>query len=404
MCEWKECKLKDVAQNFAMGPFGSNIKAENFQESGVPVIRGKNLNFYKYVDGDFVFLSEEKADQLKSSNCYPDDLVFTHRGTIGQVGIIPEEKFKRYVVSQSGMKLSVNKNSLDKNYLFYFFKSNIGQHELLQNESQVGVPSISSPLTSLKSVTILLPPLPEQRAIASVLSSLDDKIDLLHRQNNTLEAMAETLFRQWFVEKADEGWEKNSITELFEIRDGTHDSPKQKEIGKPLLTSKHILKNRLDIENAYLISEEDFEKVNRRSKVDTNDILFSMIGTIGLIYLEQSPEINYAIKNIGLFKTSQNPDWAYYTFLWLKSSFGQDFIHKHRSGSTQEYISLGNLRSIVFNCPSTELHREFNEIVNSYFNKININNSQIYTLEKLRDMLLPKLISGQIRIDNLKNL
>ena len=165
MSEWKECKLGDVAQNFAMGPFGSNIKAENFQESGVPVIRGKNLNFFKYVDGDFVFLSEEKADQLKSSNCYPDDLVFTHRGTIGQVGIIPEGKFKRYVVSQSGMKLSVNKKYLDNNYLFYFFKSNIGQHELLQNESQVGVPSISSPLTSLKSVTILLPPLPEQRAI-----------------------------------------------------------------------------------------------------------------------------------------------------------------------------------------------------------------------------------------------
>ena len=77
MIEWKECKLKDVAQNFAMGPFGSNIKAKNFQESGVPVIRGKNLNFFKYVDGDFVFLSEEKAHQLKSSNCYPNDLVLS---------------------------------------------------------------------------------------------------------------------------------------------------------------------------------------------------------------------------------------------------------------------------------------------------------------------------------------
>ncbi len=217
MSEWKECKIEEVAENFAMGPFGSNIKAENFKESGVPVIRGSNLNFFRYVGGNFVFLNEEKADQLKSSNCFPRDLVFTHRGTIGQVGIVPEGKYQRYVVSQSGMKLSVKKSCLDHQFLFYFFKSRIGQHELLQNESQVGVPSISSPLTSLKSVTILLPPLPEQRAIASVLSSLDDKIDLLHCQNKTLEAMAETLFRQWFVEGVDEGWGEGTLGDVIEL-------------------------------------------------------------------------------------------------------------------------------------------------------------------------------------------
>jgi type I restriction enzyme, S subunit len=172
MSEWKPYKLRDVAENFAMGPFGSNIKAENFRESGVPVIRGTNLNFYRYVGGDFVFLSEDKADQLLSSNWFPGDLVFTHRGTIGQVGIVPEGKYPRYVVSQSGMKLSVKKNCLNNQFLFYFFKSSVGQYELLKNESQVGVPSISSPLTSLKSVNILCPSLPEQRAIASVLSSV----------------------------------------------------------------------------------------------------------------------------------------------------------------------------------------------------------------------------------------
>lgn len=172
------------------------------------MIRGKNLNFHKYVDGDFVYLSDEKADELKKSNCFPDDLVFTHRGTIGQVGLIPKGKHPRYVVSQSGMKLTVDKNKLDENYLFYFFKSDVGQYELLKNESQVGVPAISSPLSSLKLVNLTLPPLPEQKAITSVLSSLDDKIDLLHRQNKTLEAMAETLFRQWFVEEAQEDWEE----------------------------------------------------------------------------------------------------------------------------------------------------------------------------------------------------
>lgn len=160
--EWEKCRLSDVAESFAMGPFGSNIKAENFVSSGVPVIRGANLNFYRYISGDFVYLTEEKATQLRSSNCYPGDLVFTHRGTIGQVGLVPERPYPKYVVSQSGMKLSVKTNILESHFLLYFFKSDVGQHQLLQYEAQVGVPSISNPLTSLKSVIVPVPPLPEQ--------------------------------------------------------------------------------------------------------------------------------------------------------------------------------------------------------------------------------------------------
>ena len=194
-------------------------------------------------------------------------------------------------------------------------------------------------------------------------------------------------------------WEKRIITDLFEIRDGTHDSPKQKETGKPLITSRHILENRLDFENAYLISDEDFEEVNRRSKVDTNDILFSMIGTIGLLYLEQSKKINYTIKNIGLFKTSQNLQWVYYTFLWLKSSYGQEFIHEYRSGSTQEYISLGSLRGIICTIPPIDKLNKFNLIVGEMFDKRKKNCMQIRTLEELRDMLLPKLMSGEVRVE-----
>ncbi|MGB3545846.1 MAG: restriction endonuclease subunit S, partial [Saprospiraceae bacterium] len=210
--------------------------------------------------------------------------------------------------------------------------------------------------------------------------------------------IAETLFRQWFIEEAQDDWEEITITDLFEIRDGTHDSPKKKAVGKPLITSKHILDGRLDIGNAYLISEEDFDKVNQRSKVDAGDILFSMIGTIGLIYLEKSQNIDYAIKNIGLFKTSQNPDWAIYTYLWLKSSIGRQFIDEHKSGSTQEYVSLGSLRSIIFQVPPTDALRDFNTLASEYFRKMSLNSAQIRTLEKLRDALLPKLMSSEVRV------
>ncbi|KAF5425836.1 MAG: restriction endonuclease subunit S [Candidatus Methanomarinus sp.] len=358
----------------------------------------KDMTYNRFDFSNCKLISQNDFDKLVAQGCKPEknDILISKDGAncLDLIFVFDQEEDLVLLSSIAIVRLLPN---IDPKFVCYFLLSPACQYIMRNNYvSGSAIPRVV--LKDFKKISILLPPLPEQRAIASVLSSLDDKIDLLHRQNKTLEAMAEALFRQWFVEEADEEWEERSITELFEIRDGTHDSPKQKEIGKPLLTSKHILKNRLDIENAYLISDEDFENVNRRSKVDANDILFSMIGTIGLIYLEQSSEINYTIKNIGLFKTSQNPDWAYYTFLWLKSSFGQDFIHEHRSGSTQEYISLGSLRSIVFNCPPTELHREFNEIVNSYFNKININNYQIRTLEKLRDTLLSKLMSGKVRV------
>ncbi len=285
-----------------------------------------------------------------------------------------------------------NKSLVNIKFLYYQLS------EIDFNALNVGsaVPSLT--VSVLNDVLLYLPELPEQKAIANVLSSLDDKIDLLHRQNKTLEAMAETLFRQWFIEEAKEDWEECSITDLFEVRDGTHDSPKQSLIGRPLITSKHILDGRLDIENAYLISENDYEKINQRSKVDKDDILFSMIGTIGLLFLEQSLSVDYAIKNIGLFKTSQNPEWKIFTYLWLKSDIGRQFIDEHKSGSTQEYVSLGSLRSIKFQKPPAEKLLGFNNVIIDFFSKLHSNRTQIQTLEKLRDDLLPKLMSGEVRV------
>lgn len=136
------------------------------------------------------------------------------------------------------------------------------------------------------------------------------------------------------------------------VRDGTHDSPKKTDSGYKLITSKHIREIGLDIENAYYISELDYKKINERSAVDINDILYSMIGTIGLIHrVENKPD--YAIKNMGLFKIAdeRKSKWLYY---YLKTPKMKNYIQSLLNGSTQQYITLNNLRQLPIEIPENE--------------------------------------------------
>ncbi|MBY0500138.1 MAG: restriction endonuclease subunit S [Nitrosomonas sp.] len=397
MSEWRKCKLSEVAVKFAMGPFGSNIKAENFTNIGVPVIRGTNLNYYRYVDGEFVYLTEEKANQLKSSNCFPGDIVVTHRGTLGQVGLIPFGKFDRYVISQSGMKVTVNPEFIDSNFLLYFFKSNIGQNELLQHESQVGVPSISNPLTSLKSVSLNLPPLPEQKAIASILSSLDDKIDLLHRQNKTLEAMAETLFRQWFVEEAEIQSENQLILgELIESVSITH----------KLQTDTIIFLNTSDIYKGDVLinSQVNVDSLPGQAKksIQRNDILFSEIrpanGRWAYIHFDAE---DYVVSTKLMVLRSKGFLSQAFVYFFLTNSQTVDWLQllaESRSGTFPQ-ITFDQLRDLKINIPSKSILSNSIEWCESALKKINSNSIQIRTLETLRDTLLPKLMSGEVRVD-----
>lgn len=375
MSNWRKCKLSEVAVKFAMGPFGSNIKAENFTNTGVPVIRGTNLNYYRYVDGEFVYLTEEKANQLKSSNCFPGDIVITHRGTLGQVGLIPFGKHDRYVVSQSGMKVTVNPNFLDSNFLLYFFKSNIGQNELLQHESQVGVPSISNPLTSLKSVSLNLPPIEEQKAIASVLSSLDDKIDLLHRQNKTLEAMAETLFRQWFVEESEESSNTIFLGDIAYFSNGKSRPEEVPNGSVPIYGGNGIL------------------GYTNQSNSNGPSIIIGRVGAYcGSLFIENKPV--WISDNAMLAKPINDSSHSYLFYL-LKSLRLNEFAE----GSSHPLLTQALLNSIQIISPSAEKISLFCHEADKWKEKSDFNQLQIKTLETLRDTLLPKLMSGEVRVD-----
>lgn len=240
--------------------------------------------------------------------------------------------------------------------------------------------------------------LPIQKKIAGILADIDDKIALNSNINKNLEQQAQAVYYKMFSEVNTVPVELSSI---IDVRDGTHDSPKAQATGYSLITSKHLLPFGVDKASANHISKADFDKINERSLVETQDILMSMIGTIGLISYIPYKTVDFAIKNVALFKTSHTPELAYYFLCYLKSEKTLQHIGKCLAGSTQKYISLGELRKMPIYSPTTNEIREFNCLVKPMFEKIVSCTYENALLAEMRDSLLPKLISGELDVSNI---
>ena len=175
------------------------------------------------------------------------------------------------------------------------------------------------------------------------------------------------------------------LGDICDVRDGTHDSPKPKEIGHPLVTSKHIKNYKIDFSTANLISKEDFEAVNKRSKVDKYDILISMIGTVGeLALIDYEP--TFAIKNIGLIKTGDEL-LGKYLFYYLQSTKAKQYIEASLAGSTQKFIGLGQLRKFPIELPDLETQKKIADILGTIDEKIELNRRMNETLEQMGQAL-----------------
>ena len=179
------------------GPFGSDLVSNDYVSSGTPVIRGQNMQG-RWISGEFVYVTETKADSLSSNLARPGDLIFTQRGTLGQVALVSNQGPERYLISQSQMKAMIDPAKADPIFLYYFFSSSAQQEWIRSNAIQTGVPHTN--LGILKKHPVLLPTLIEQRMIASVLSSLDDKIEQNRRTAKVLEKLARAIFKAWFVD------------------------------------------------------------------------------------------------------------------------------------------------------------------------------------------------------------
>ena len=251
-------------------------------------------------------------------------------------------------------------------------------------------------------IAIPVPPIEKQRSIVKAYQTITNRIALKRKINENLEATIQAIFKSLFIDyeratyseftefefgRYPINWNLVDIDSLVDVRDGTHDSPSPTESGKYLITSRHLLPYAVDRSNAYLISEADFRKANERSSVEYGDILFSMIGTIGNISFITEQEIDFAIKNVGLFRTSQNPDIRHFILSYLKSEIVKKYIASYMAGSTQSYVSLNVLRKIPLILPSDDVLQYFEKQVTPLFAKMIENTREITKLNNLKDVI-----------------
>ena len=186
--KFKNYKISELISEISMGPFGSNIKVECFVDKGVPVLNGSNLDGYSLKEDIFRYVTVEKANSLGKANANRGDVVITHRGTLGQIVFIPyNSKYDRYVISQSQFRLKCNERILPE-YLVYYFHTRIGQHKLLANASQVGVPALARATTTFQTIEIEVPDIINQSKIVGLLEKIRYKIELNNYINDNLAA------------------------------------------------------------------------------------------------------------------------------------------------------------------------------------------------------------------------
>jgi type I restriction enzyme, S subunit len=223
---WDTATIRQIASlvrnAIVGGPFGSDLVSRDYVDEGVPVIRGQNMGA-KFVAGGFVFVTLAKANSLEANLARPGDLVFTQRGTLGQVSLVPKIPFARYIVSQSQMKLTVNLRAANPGFFYYVFSSGAQQELIRENTIQTGVPHIN--LGILREIPIQVPPIKEQEAIAEALSDADAFIEsleqLLAKKRQIKQgAMQELLTAKRRLPGFSGEWKVKSLNELFVFSGG----------------------------------------------------------------------------------------------------------------------------------------------------------------------------------------
>ena len=317
MSEWKEYKLGEITTEIGDGIHGT----PNYSEDGeFYFINGNNISNGKImIKGDTKRVNRIEFEKYKKS-LSNRTILMSINGTIGNVGFYNDEKC---ILGKSACYFNL-KDNVDKNFVYYTFLTDDFQSHLLNIATGTTIQNV--PLKGLRESIILLPPLDEQKRIASILTSIDDKIDLLHRENVTLEAMAETLFRQWFIEEAKDDWEEGKLDDILSVKGGTTPSTKDSRFwnGNIAWTSPRdvtTLKGIYLFKTEKTITEDGLREISS-GLLPKGTLLMSSRAPVGVLAISEIP----VAVNQGYIAILDNKGYAKeFIYLWLK--LNMDLVH-----------------------------------------------------------------------------
>jgi len=403
--DWTEQSIEDLLLpekgSIKIGPFGSQIKKEFFVSKGFKVYGQENIFKDDFSIGSRN-ITKERFEFLRSSELKPGDLIISMMGTIGFVTIVPKN-IKKGIMDSHLLRIRINESKCDKKFLLYALKSNLIQNQI----DSYSVGTIMAGLNSqiIKKLTLPCPSIQEQQYISKILSDIDYKIKLLQQINETLEKIIQLIFKSWFIDsklgKIPKGWNAATLNDVCSlITDGSHFSPKEDSTGiKRIATVKNMKEYDIDIQSCKKISNEDYKNlVKNGCKPQKTDVLFSKDGTMGIVHLFNGEENLVLLSSIAILRSNEKIS-NYYLKSYLSEEENQHILKEgYSSGSALPRIVLKDLKKFEIIVPTKEILKKFDLMVIPSYKQIFQNSKNCRVLKKVRDLLLQKLMSGEIRV------
>lgn len=389
------------------GPFGSKISSKYFVDDGVPVIRGSNLrdDLTRFVPEGFVFVSEARAQEYRPQHVRGGDLVFTCWGTIGQVGLVPEDgPYPEYIISNKQLKLRVDLSIADPRFCFYYFASP-RYVEHIKNRSIGGaVPGIN--LGILKSLLIALPPVNVQRRIADILSAYDDLIENNRRRMALLEDAARQLYREWFVrlrfpghehtriiDGVPEGWSRERLSDVAQINRASLQGSFEGEIEYVDISS--VTPGSINETTRY-----DFRDAPSRARrvAQHGDIIWSCVRPNRKSYaVIWQPPTNLIVSTGFAVITPMSVPTSFLLQATTTDAF-VGYLENHARGAAYPAVVADDFNRAEIIVPRAALLEAFNELAEPVLSQCRTLQLQNLRLRAARDLLLPRLMSGEIAV------
>lgn len=398
---YKTYPISDLIDEIAMGPFGSNIKVDCFVDKGIPVLNGSNLEGFELSEKSFRYVTEEKADSLKKANAHKGDVVITHRGTLGQIVYIPQTAQRdRYVISQSQFRVKCNKKVLPE-YFVYYFHTPIGQHKLLSNASQVGVPALARPSSTFQKIEIEIPDLETQKKVVKLIGSLQTRIKTNAEINDNLQQQAAAIFRSWFVDYVPFGgtvpdeWKNVTLEDITTLVSRGITPKYADDTGQIVINQKCIRNHMIDLSFA----RSHRPKVINNKWLQFGDLLINSTGdgTLGRAAQVWFQPHNLTVDSHVTIVRPAAENMIFYIGLW-GTQHEKEIESLHTGSTGQTELPRDRVKAIELLLPDKETLERFNALIAPMAAAIVSNQEENNRLASIRDALLPKLMSGKIDV------